>query len=164
MHQRRQLSMPPFLNRAAALLTFVISALRPDIFRPSGDKTTPPSKPNKVAYINGLRGVASLVVYLSHSAGYAHSGTHAFDRAWGWNGEYYFACFPGIRIFFNGGSYAVALFFVISGYVLSRSALRMVHEKQSLRLANHLGVAIPRRFVRLFFPVWCTTFCFMVSW
>ena len=164
MRHSIRLSLLPYLEPITPLPAFVIYSLRPDFYRPSGKPSSTASKPNKIAYLDGLRGFASLIVYLSHHAGYAHGDTFAFQRAFGWNGNYYFSCLPGIRLFFNGGSYAVALFFVISGYVLSRSPLKMVHEKDCLRLANHLGVAVPRRFVRLYFPLFGTTFGFMTLW
>lgn len=164
MYQSTRPSIQPYMASLISGLRFILFALRPDFLRSSSKSSlvsTTSSKPNKIAYLNGLRGIASLLVYLSHHTGYAHPNTIAFQHAYGWNEKYYFTCLPGIRLFFNGGSYSVALFFVISGYVLSRSPLKMVHGAESLRVAKHLGVAVPRRFVRLYFPVFTTTFCFM---
>ena len=166
MHSSLQLDTPRYLTKLTSFSLFVLASLRPDFWKPSAkaDTATKAAKPNKIAYLDGLRGFASLIVYLSHHAGYAHDDTYALQRAFGFQGDYFFACFPFVRLFFNGGSLAVSLFFVISGYVLSRSALKMVQQKDCLRLANHLGLAIPRRAVRLFFPVFCTTFVFMTIW
>lgn len=167
MHSSTQLNTPRYLDKLAAFSLFVLSTLRPDFWKPSANSdlaAIPTKKPNKIAYLDGVRGVASFIVYLSHHAGYAHDRTFALQRAFGWQGDYFFACFPFVRLFFNGGSFAVGLFFIISGYVLSRSALKMLHEKECLRLANYLGVALPRRAVRLYFPVFCTTFVFMTTW
>lgn len=164
MYQSTRPSLQSVISRLTPALAFVLTSLRPDFYRSSEIVSTTSNKPNKIAYLNGLRGIASLLVYLSHHEGYAHPDTVAFQRAWGFGGHYYFSCLPGIRLLFNGGSYSVALFFVISGYVLARSSLKMIHNEECLRLAKHLGVAVPRRFVRLYFPMLCTTFAFMTSW
>lgn len=153
-------------DRVKTFLLFVIACFRPD-FWPRSEKAAAaaqPARTSKIAYLDGLRGFSSLIVYLSHHAGYAHVDKWPFQRAWGWNGRYYFSCFPGVRLFFNGGSYSVAVFFVLSGYVLARSSLRLLHAKDTASIANHLGLSLPRRLIRLYFPVLCTTFCFMTSW
>lgn len=65
------------------------------------------------------------------------------------------------------GTFAVALFFVISGYALSVSILSKIHTQrpgESLRLDMQIGCSFPRRWVRLYVPVIATTFIFMTTW
>lgn len=63
------------------------------------------------------------------------------------------------------GAYAVATFFVISGYVLSVSAMAQIHSGDDpVRLARQLGCSYPRRFVRLYGPVVGTIVVFFTIW
>ncbi|KAK3117634.1 hypothetical protein LTR53_000862, partial [Teratosphaeriaceae sp. CCFEE 6253] len=130
---------------------------------------SPDSKPRlkRTAYLDGLRGFAALLVYSLHHQVWGHSGVQGefiLENAFGWNKVYRFVCFPGIRIFFSGGHFAVAIFFVISGYVLSAGPLRYIHARETTRLADGIGSALFRRWLRLFIPVIATTFLWMTSW
>lgn len=91
-------------------------------------------------------------------------GEFILENAWGFDNKFYFVTFPGIRILFSGGHFAVAIFFVISGYVLASSPLRAVHKGETGPLAENLGSALFRRWLRLFIPVAATTFIWMTCW
>lgn len=56
------------------------------------------------------------------------------------------------------------IFFVLSGYVLSAKPLAMIHAGEHLRLGDSLASSFFRRWLRLYIPVLCTTFLYMVSW
>ncbi|KAK4959012.1 hypothetical protein LTR10_003811 [Elasticomyces elasticus] len=130
-------------------------------------KPEPKQRIKRTAYLDGLRGFAALLVYSLHHQVWGHSGIQGefiLENAWGWNGIYKFVTFPGIRILFSGGHVAVAIFFVISGYVLSAGPLRLIHAKDSARLADSVGSALFRRWLRLFIPVIGVTFLWMTSW
>ena len=120
---------------------------------------------SKTAYLDGLRGFAALMIYAQHNTDYAHQrDQEIIHHAFGWNGEYYFITAPVIKIFFHTGNLAVMFFFAISGYVTSVSLLKLLHAHDTAKLAHRLGVAIPGRFVRLWGPVCCVSFVFMLSW
>jgi peptidoglycan/LPS O-acetylase OafA/YrhL len=87
-----------------------------------------------------------------------------FERGFGYDGKYYFASLPGVRTFFSGGHYAVTIFFVISGYVLSTKPMSLIHAGEHLKLSENLTSALFRRWLRLFIPVICTTWLYMTSW
>lgn len=157
--------MSPQLERLKNFGAFVLATLKPEfptIWNSSNAAAA--GKPNKIAYLDGLRGMAALVVYFTHHTMYSHKTTLAIHRAFGWDGQYYFATFPGVRLFFSGGAFSVGIFFVISGYVLSIGPLNMLHQNNIEKLANSLGTGLPRRFVRLYFPVLCITFLIGTAW
>lgn len=116
----------------------------------------------RVLHLDGLRGFASLLVYWHHHQLWYHSASRVtLEMGFGFMGEYHLATFPGIRTFFTGGHFAVALLFVISGYALASKPLQLIHLQDQKGLADHLGSAIFRRWLRLYIPFACTTFIFM---
>ncbi|OAL43952.1 hypothetical protein IQ07DRAFT_592748 [Pyrenochaeta sp. DS3sAY3a] len=62
---------------------------------------------------------------------------------------------------FSGGHFAVAIFFVISGYVLSLKALGLIQKGQNLAAAETLGSALFRRWLRLYIPVIAVSFLWL---
>lgn len=123
----------------------------------------------RTAYLDGLRGFAALLVYSLHHQNWARLDwveRGIMENSWGWERHYYFGTLPGIRIFFSGGHTAVAIFFIISGYVLSVKPLTLIQSgpSQAGSLARNLGSALFRRWVRLYIPVLVVTFIWMTSW
>ncbi|KAL2156600.1 hypothetical protein VTH82DRAFT_1345 [Thermothelomyces myriococcoides] len=134
--------------------------LRPCSSTPGGSS---PERARPTAYLDGLRGFAAFLVYWHHHQLWAHLPPQvaAFESSFGFSGRHYFATLPGIRILFHGGHFAVAVFFVISGYVLSAKPLSLIHAGDQARLADSLASALFRRWFRLFLPIICTTFVYM---
>lgn len=123
-----------------------------------------PQKPlRRTAWLDGLRGFAAFIVYLHHNQLWAHNfqGNLIYENSFGYEGRHYFAALPFVRHFFSGGHYAVAIFFVISGYVLSVKALGLVHKGQFHAAADSIGSALFRRWLRLYIPVIAVTFLWM---
>lgn len=89
--------------------------------------------------------------------------TIVLERAFCYPDLYHVATFPGIRTFFSGGHYAVAVF-VISGYWLSMESMRLIHAREYGKLGDKIATALFRRWLRLYVPVICTTFVYMTSW
>ncbi|OQE32749.1 hypothetical protein PENFLA_c001G08505 [Penicillium flavigenum] len=127
----------------------------------NNEKQRLPSRPT--AYLDGLRGFAALLVYWGHHQLWAHDGGvgNAFELAYGYDGKYYFACLPGIRTLFSGGHFAVSVFFVLSGYVLSMRPLVSIQDGDYAGLGKGLSSAVFRRWFRLYIPVICTTLCYI---
>ena len=111
-----------------------------------------PSRSRPVAYLDGLRGFAAFLVYISHHVSWFYGSDVPIQHGYGWHGEKLFATLPFIRPFFTGGSAAVAIFFVLSGYVLSRSSLRQLRDGQRGSCYDSLISATIRRPFRLFIP------------
>lgn len=140
-----------------------------DLLRPSFlARTSGPRKQlHQTAYLDGLRGFAAFLVYWQHHQFWSREKIVAdriFENNFGYERKYYFACLPGIRIFFSGGHYAVCTFFVISGYVLSRKPLMLIQAGDYVKLGDNLASALFRRWLRLFIPVIATTFVYMTLW
>lgn len=107
-------------------------------------------KQERVYILEGLRGVAAIIVVFSHcSLGFfPHlSGIfHNFPAEQSWNGEPWF--------FFINGSGAVVFFFVLSGFVLSRNILINNRPDKVMR-------GVIKRWPRLAF---LTTISTLMSW
>ncbi|KIX10623.1 uncharacterized protein Z518_01707 [Rhinocladiella mackenziei CBS 650.93] len=151
----------PFANQ---IQTWTLSILKPSF----DDKNQVQSvNTRRTAYLDGLRGFAALLVYWGHHELWAHdalSPDRILENAFGYDRQYYFVCLPGIRTFFSGGHFAVTIFFVLSGYVLSAKPMTMIHTGDYRRLGDSLASALFRRWLRLHIPVICTTFLYMTSW
>ena len=118
----------------------------------------------RTAYLDGLRGFAALMVYIQHHQLWTRDGVHAdkiFENGFGYDGQYYFAALPGVRTFFTGGHFAVTVFFVISGYVLSAKPLSLISTGEYIKLGDNLTSALFRRWIRLHIPLIVTTLIYM---
>lgn len=102
------------------------------------------------AWLDGLRGYASFLVYVSHHMLWSHR--EGLELAFGYDG-YYFVTIPFVRTFFTGSHAAVSVFFVISGYVLSIKAVKLIHAGRMLQAAESLASSMLRRAIRLYVPV-----------
>ncbi|KAM5344102.1 hypothetical protein ACJ41O_012639 [Fusarium nematophilum] len=128
-----------------------------DSIESDGDHATLPSRPDQpppgktIAYLDGLRGLAAFMVYWYHHVSWFYGPRDEIQNGFGYKGSSrYFVTLPFIRVFWTGGSAAVAIFFVLSGYVLSRSPLRMLRDGENPR--RSLLSATVRRPFRLFIP------------
>ena len=128
------------------------------VVRPAILTTRPgsPKKPTRrTAWLDGLRGIAAFAVYLHHHQLWARGihGNYVFENSFGFKGQHYFSALPFVRFLFSGGHFAVALFFVISGYVLSVKSLGAIQKNQHQVSADSIGSALFRRWLRLYIPV-----------
>lgn len=74
------------------------------------------------------------------------------------------AAWPVIRTLWTGGHFSVALFFTISGYVLPRRLLSLLHAGHQTNFVEALHSSVIRRPFRLFLPVvWITLAATVVS-
>lgn len=146
---------------------WALDVVRPAIFSRKTTSGRPPRQLRSTAYLDGLRGFAALLVYFGHHELWAHDSIKPepiFENAFGYEGRRYFVALPGIRTFFSGGHFAVSIFFVMSGYVLSRKPLQLIHSGNHNGFGENVASALFRRWLRLFIPVICLTFFYMCSW
>lgn len=138
-----------------------------EIIRPHALTPGPRRKISPTAYLDGLRGWAAFMVYWQHHQVWARVGIsaeHIFENSYGWDGKFYFCALPFIRSFFTGGHCAVAVFFVISGRVLTAKPFALLHSGENLKFGDNLCSALFRRWIRLYYPCLCTTFLYLTTW
>ncbi|KAJ6439366.1 acyltransferase [Purpureocillium lavendulum] len=126
-----------------------------------------PATVRPTAYLDGLRGFAALIVYFHHHQLWVHDRRNqnvVLENAFGYEGKYYLAAFPGIRLLFTGGHFAVSIFFVLSGYVLSIKPWQLVDAGDMVALGDHLASAFFRRWIRLFLPPIIVMVLYATSW
>lgn len=143
--------------------SWLIGILRPALFTKGG----PRKSLRRTAYLDGLRGFAAFLVYWHHHQLWPRAqimGDRILENGWGFEDRWFFACMPVVRLFFSGGHFAVSIFFVISGYVLSTKPLALIYANEHEKLGDNVGSALFRRWLRLHIPVACTTFIYMASW
>ncbi|KAK0733105.1 acyltransferase 3, partial [Lasiosphaeria miniovina] len=120
---------------------------------------TPPtpvrSRPlGSTAYLDGLRGVAALVVYIFH---FNYLWFPNLGRAYGSSqNDFLFWQLPIVRVLHSGRS-SVTIFFIISGYVLTLKTLTAIHKGQGDRVLGSLAGSLFRRPFRLYLPIIAST-------
>lgn len=124
-------------------LRFIISILFPW----TKDKTT---KLHQTAYLDGLRGVAALIVVFHHWK-CAMVGTLLEGYGTGTDNEW-FLQMPFVRVV-HSGTLSVKLFYTLSGLVLSSRALKLARDGKKSEFASAMASSIFRRWFRLMLPV-----------
>ncbi|KAH7139763.1 acyltransferase family-domain-containing protein [Dactylonectria estremocensis] len=105
------------------------------------------------AYLDGMRGVAALVVF------FCHTGLQAYSPAFGWGcggGYYGLLRLPILRLLYAGDA-SVALFFVISGYAISYKPVRMIRSRSTHEFGAVMSSMVFRRGLRLYLPTIAST-------
>jgi peptidoglycan/LPS O-acetylase OafA/YrhL len=128
-----------------------------------------------LAALNGLRGVACLIVFNYHLL---FVWTHSTDVSWGTvvdttdleekevlkfqdNEQKSFLQLPFVRLIYAGHA-MVIVFFVISGYVLSHKPVKLMRTGKFEELQRVLSSSVFRRGIRLFAPTLIGTFVTML--
>lgn len=96
-----------------------------------GSPTIVASRVNRLAWIDGLRGLASVVIFTHHFADLSWAGPHPEVLRWG-----------TAQSFFRNGQLAVAMYFLLGGRVLAHSFLRSAYQKPKPPKDSH-GDPIP---------------------
>ncbi|KAM3084312.1 hypothetical protein ACMFMG_001583 [Clarireedia jacksonii] len=121
-----------------------------------------PQRLHPTSYLDGLRGVASLIVFLCH---YTEGNVSFFTSSYGLPENdpvpSSFMQLPFIRVVYSGRP-MVHIFFVISGFVLSLKPLKLARARNHAALQTTLSSSVFRRGMRLFLPTSASTFMVMI--
>lgn len=108
------------------------------------------------SYLDGLRGIASFIVFVHHFTNWvnpylAYYGVDTEKRPSS------LVQLPFVRVIYSGRP-MVHVFFVISGFVLSRKPLRLARAHKYDDLHKTLSSSVFRRGIRLYLPAAVSTF------
>jgi peptidoglycan/LPS O-acetylase OafA/YrhL len=122
------------------------------------------TKASPTAFLDGIRGFASLFVALYH---FRLSLTNEVHIGYGTGGKRNVLQLPFIRLIFAGQS-MVVIFFVVSGYALTVGSLRDIQNDNLAKFYERVRSSIFRRFFRLFLPTIASSFlacvCVFLGW
>jgi peptidoglycan/LPS O-acetylase OafA/YrhL len=112
------------------------------------------------SWLDGVRGVAALGVYMFHAMGCWVRLVPAWHSDEDQNN---ILQLPILRTLFVSGPAAVSLFFVISGYVLTHKYIRWMRGGSTHRVYPAVTSSMFRRGFRLYLPPIFLTFCEMLA-
>ncbi|KAL3443506.1 acyltransferase family-domain-containing protein [Aspergillus insuetus] len=114
-----------------------------------GGQPPPQTKLHAIAALDGLRGWACLLVFNFH---FLFTYTWKVAVGWGFNNDnFYLYQLPIIHVLVSG-HIMVAIFFVISGYVLSYKPLKLIRSRSWEETFVTLASSTFRRGLRLYVP------------
>ncbi len=152
---------PPVRLDMAFKATWTLGMLRTLLPSFVADVVWPEHRPaykiHPTSYLDGLRGLASFVVFFCH---YTELNHGYFTPSYGLNGDHVASCFiqlPYARVIFSGRP-MVHIFFIISGFVLSYKPLKSIHALSLDKCYTVLSSSVFRRPIRLFLPCVVSTF------
>jgi len=143
----------PWRSLALRTAIFLLPSFLQSRFSHDPGLRTVSHRPGPTAYLDGMRGLAALVVFFCH---YFYT---CFVIAEGWGfGErnYHILKLPIIRLFYQGPP-MVCLFFVISGYALSLKPLKLARSRSHEAFTTTMTSFVFRRAFRLFLPTAAST-------
>ncbi|KAI0378704.1 acyltransferase family-domain-containing protein [Hypomontagnella monticulosa] len=114
---------------------------------------SPPSTKHSTAYLDGVRGVASLIVFILH---WSSMSFPSVNIGWGYKDATSVWLLPFVRVIHSGAA-MVAVFFVVSGFVLSRRFVQRMHSREYTELFSGLTSLTFRRAIRLFLPAFVSS-------
>jgi peptidoglycan/LPS O-acetylase OafA/YrhL len=137
------------------------NALLPSWFhRRPANATEQPSTARNIATLDGLRGIACLIVVNHH---FTYNFTETIMVGWGVDEENkHISQLPGINLLWDGQA-MVAIFFVLSGFVLSHKPLSLSRSASWAELHNTVASSAFRRVFRLYIPVLTSTLIIAIA-
>jgi len=155
-------ALPPRspLARLLAFLFFLLPSFIQRRLRPSSAK---PRRLYPTSWLDGLRGVASLIVFFCH---YTEGNMGVYVHSYGVRNDSDKVAssplqLPFLRVLYSGRP-MVHIFFVISGFVLSHKSLKLLRKRDYDTLHKTLASSVFRRGFRLFLPTTASTFIIML--
>ena len=101
---------------------------------------------NKISYLDGIRGLAAFIVFIHHFAIAFYPAYYSLEPAAAHMGKWEMEYGRSLYSVLTNGNFCVCVFFVLSGFVLSRKYFRAAD-------ISVLVSGAQRRFIRLYVPV-----------
>lgn len=120
-------------------------------------RPTPTKNIHTTSYLDGLRGLISILVFVRH---FSLPWQKHMDYGYGYENYYGILRLPILRLMYAGP--LVPMFFIVSGFVLSIKTFKLAQIAAHESLFLSLSKSTFRRAVRLFSPPIITTFFVMV--
>ena len=140
----RSALLKPFRDIARGMLPSFLKAPA----SPPNSTTAKVNSSSNIAALDGLRGLACLFVFNEHLT---YNLTNNFLLGYGVYQQRTIIQLPFIRLAWSGFS-MVAIFYVISGYVLSYKPLKQVQARETDNFSRTLTSSVGRRAMRLYLP------------
>jgi peptidoglycan/LPS O-acetylase OafA/YrhL len=137
--------------RSVFILRFVrnlLFELLPSFIQNRIRTPTSTRKLHKTSFLDGLRGMAALIVFIYHTV---RRDAGWLFPAYGLGDVKCLTQLPLLRVLYSGPA-MVHIFFVISGYVLSAKQVKFIRAGNFEKLSDSLFSSIIRRPFRLFLP------------
>ncbi|CAD0084678.1 unnamed protein product [Aureobasidium vineae] len=142
-------------HTAKQVLVLLIPSPIQNILYPPTEPTSAVS-PRPTAWLDGMRGIAALLVFFYHLSYSTH------DVYTGWSEGYHdYLRLPFIKALYSGPA-MVSLFFVLSGYALSYKPVKQMRSGEYDVLFSGLASSVFRRVVRLYLPCVASTLVIVV--
>lgn len=125
-----------------------------------GGEPSEPAKLHAIAALDGLRGWACLLVFNFH---FFFTYTWQVSMGWGFGGQNFGIHQLPILHLLISGHIMVAIFFVLSGYVLSYKPLKTVRSQSFEQTCTALASSTFRRALRLYIPPFVGLACVFVA-
>lgn len=133
------------------LPSFIANKFATTAYEPNDHKLHP------TAFLDGIRGFASLFVFFYHFISAWHPRYNHGYAGPGDENNWYIVQLPFIRLFYAGPS-MVMTFFVVSGFALSYKSLSLLRKGSLEAALQSLSSSVFRRPFRLFLPPLTSTF------
>jgi peptidoglycan/LPS O-acetylase OafA/YrhL len=138
-------SRSEFIHR---LMRNILFELLPSFIQNRIRTPTSTRKLHKTSFLDGLRGMAALIVFIYHTI---RRDAGWLFPAYGLGDVRCITQLPFLRVLYSGPA-MVHIFFVISGYVLSAKQVKFIRVGNFEKLSDSLFSSIIRRPFRLFLP------------
>ena len=141
-----------------ALANLALSILPTWLQSQPPSQSTAPDKARPTGYLDGLRGLVSILVFVRH---FSFPWQDHLDYGYGYHQQHYNVMrLPFLRLLYAGP--LVPVFFIVSGYVLSTKSLHLARKGSYESLVLALASSVFRRSLRLLAPPIASTFLVML--